>query len=162
MASLRCFDLPPARNSGMARHTRPIPPPRHGQPLPSYSRMRRSSGLESSLSGPRIRPATVADAGALASVHLNTVLVAYSDHERLRFRPSSDLDDLPDHHLQVGRATETPQVVLTTDPRHREWRGGSDCDPHSFVVQGGYHQVAYEDCLTGSKEEVPHGKRGRH
>jgi hypothetical protein len=60
--------------------------------------MRRSSGLESSLSGPRIRPATVADAGALASVHLNTVLVAYSDHERLRFRPSSDLDDLPDHY----------------------------------------------------------------
>ena len=40
--------------------------------------MRRSSGLESPLSGPRIRPATVADASALASVHLNTVLVAYA------------------------------------------------------------------------------------
>jgi GNAT superfamily N-acetyltransferase len=36
------------------------------------------SGLESPSSGPRIRRATVADAGALASVHLKTVLVAYA------------------------------------------------------------------------------------
>jgi GNAT superfamily N-acetyltransferase len=40
--------------------------------------MRGGSGLESPLSGVHIRPATVADAGALASVHLNTVLVAYA------------------------------------------------------------------------------------